>query len=103
MNNCVPFKAGEGLDLMLNVVCGDRLVDKLDIAGVDSVKLEDVVVYKHEGIVHRGAIGTRSVGEHGNLGRWRKFVAQVHGTSNCLGKLRCCCGLAVAGEGDHIG
>ena len=88
---------------MFNVVCGDRLVDKLDIGSVDSVKLEDVVVYKHEGIVHCGTIGARSVGEHGNLGRWRKFVAQAHGTSNCLGKLRCCRGFAVAGKGDYIG
>lgn len=103
LDNDMTVKACERLDLVLYIVGANRLVEQLDKRRVDGIELEDVVVDHHERVVHLGAIGARTVGEHGDLGVWGKLVAQRYGAGDGLRKLRCGGGLAVACEGDHIG
>lgn len=103
LDNDMTVKARERLDLVLDVVGANGLVEQLDKRRVDGIELEDVVVDHHERVVHLGAVGARTVGEHGDLGVWGKLVAQRDGAGDGLRKLRCGSGLAVACEGDHIG
>lgn len=103
LDNNVTVKACERLNLVLDVVGANRLVEQLDKCRIDRIELEDVVVDHHERIVHLGAVGARTVGEHGDFGVWGQLIAQRDGAGNRLGKLRCGGGLAVSCEGDHIG
>ena len=103
LDNNVTVKACERLDLVLDAVGANGLVEQLDKRRVDGIELEDVVVDHHERVVHLGAVGARTVGEHGDFGVWGKLVAQRDGAGDGLRKLRCGGGLAVACEGDHIG
>lgn len=103
LDNDMTVKACERLDLVLDVIGANGLVEQLDKRRVDGIELEDVVVDHHERVVYLGAVGARTVGEHGDFGVWGKLVAQRHGTGDDLRKLRCGGGLAVACEGYHIG
>ena len=99
----MTVKACERLDLVLDVVGANGLVEQLDKCRVDGIELKNVVIDRHERVVHLGAVGARAVGEHGDLGVWGKLVAQRDSAGDGLRKLRCGGGLAVAGKRDYIG
>ena len=54
-------KGRKGLHLPLYVVDAHGAVEKCDVVGVDGVKLEDVVIDEHEGVVNLGHGRARAI------------------------------------------
>ena len=72
----MAIEAFHVFDNLPHVVTGVGLVYLSDILWIDSVKLQDVVVDTHQGVVHLWTMNHGGVGEYADLGLRTVAVAQ---------------------------
>ena len=103
LHNDMPIESLECFDHLFNIIRIQRAIDELYIFQIDSVELEDIVIYKHESFADIGTRRQRGITQHTHLCFRTKTIAQRDGILYDTQKVGVGGRFSVTRKGKYIG